>query len=509
MGGLVGAALRGFGEGAGAGDQLQHQMPTDAAAISFGDSSTPTELMQARGERFARYSLGVDSPDDARVIADQIAHPPAGVTPNQMRQAYEAVAPIARDMARQYGSPTRAAAQGGYGSYGEMATALATERLHVQGAVPAESKAGLSGMSGPVEAWTSASPGRSQGLTPYDYGVGTMVSGRLGAQPATAPEWARTIQSLRQAYGDHMTSGAMLNRFVGQVESGQFSNEREAMQWLETQVQQQPPQNGQQIDLWWRGGGSTPAYAASAGATHYGAGSSQAERFARFTLGAETPGDVNAIAAKMLNAEGEQGSYTPNQMREAYETIAPLARDMSRQYGSSTRAAAIGGYENYGQLVTAMAEEHLHMNGVSPQDATPQSPTTAGPIETWAATPPGQGTTSQGITPYDYGMGGFVAGQLDASAGARPEWARTMFSLRQAYGDHSMGETVFTDFIQRVGSKQFENESGARAWLEQQVEARAPTSGRSVHLWWRASTKAGDIPNARATRASQRQGGES
>ena len=334
-----------------------------------------------------------------------------------------------------------------------------------------------------------------------------MVSGHLGAQPATAPEWARTVQSLRQTYGDHTTSAAVLNCFVGQVESGQFNNEREAMQWLETQVQQQPPPNGQQVDLWWRGG-STPAYAASAGATHYDAGTSQAERFARFTLGAETPGDVHAIAARLLNAEGGQGNYAPNQMREAFETIAPLARDMSRQYGSSTRAAAIGGYENYGQFVTAMAEEHLRMSGVSPQVATPQSPTTAGPIETWTATPPGQGTTSQGITPYDYGMGGFVAGQLGASAGARPEWARTMFSLRQAYGDHSMGDSVFTDFIQRVGSKQFENERDARVWLEQQIEARAPTSGRSMHLWWRASTKAGDLPNSSATRASKRQGGE-
>jgi hypothetical protein len=506
MSGFAGAALRGFGEGAGAGDLVQRQTTTDTAGFSHATASD--DLMQARGERFARYTLGVDSPDDAHFIAAQLTSPPGGTSVEQMRQAYESVAPIARDMARQYGSPARAAAQGGYGSYGEMATALATERLHAQGGAVVESTAGLGAVPGPVEAWTTTSPGQSQGITPYDYGVGAMVSGRLGAHPATAPEWARTAQSLRQAYGDHAAQDAMLNRFVNQVESGQFSNEREAMQWLETELQQQPATNGQQVDLWWRGNNSNPVNHASAGAPHYDAGQSQAERFARFTLGADTPGDIHAIAEQLSNSQGGQGSYSPAQMRESYEAIAPLARDMSRQYGSPTRAAAIGGYDSYGQLVTAMAEEHLRIHGVLPQDAQAQSPASAGPIETWSATPPGQGATSQNITPYDYGMGGFVAGQLGASAGARPEWVRTMFSLRQAYGDHSIGETVFTDFIQRVGSKQFENERDARAWLEQQIETRVPTSGRNVHLWWRASASAGDAPAAKSSRARKTQEGE-
>jgi hypothetical protein len=508
LGGVAGAALRGFGEGTSAGDQFQQHMPADTAGLLFSDRSVPDELMQARGERFARFTLGTDSPDDASFIADQLTHPPVGASVNQMRQAYEAVAPVARDMARQYGSPVRAAAQGGYGSYGEMATALATERLRAQGQMPASSIAGATVPPGPVETWTSSSPGQTQSMTPYDYGVGIMVSARLGAQPATAPEWARTVQSLRQADGDHATAGAVLNRFVGQVEAGQFSNEREAMRWLETQVQQRPLSSGQQIDLWWRSGGSTPAYASSAGASQNDTGASQAERFARFTLGAETPGDIHAITTQISNATGEQGSYNPVQMREAYEAIAPLARDMSRQYGSTTRAAAIGGFDSYGQLVTAMAKEQLHMSGATPQIATAEPSASAGPIEMWTASPPGQGTTSQSMTPYDYGMGAFVAGQLGASAGARPEWARTLYSLRQAYGDHSMGETVFSDFIQRVGNKQFENEREARAWLEQQVEMRAPTSGRNVHLWWRASTKASDLPVARGSRARKAQGGD-
>jgi hypothetical protein len=111
------------------------------------------------------------------------------------------------------------------------------------------------------------------------------------------------------------------------------------------------------------------------------------------------------------------------------------------------------------------------------------------------------------MTPYDYGMGGFVAGQLGASAGAKPEWVRTMFSLRQAYGDHSMGESVFTEFVQRVGNRQFETERAARTWLEQQVEAHAPTSGRSVHLWWRASAKPNNLPNPKSSGLSPEKGG--
>jgi hypothetical protein len=497
LGGLAGAALRGFGEGTMAGDLMQRQM--SSGVDGFGGAPVSDDLVQARRERFARYTLGADSPDDARYIAGQFTSPPEGASVGQMQQAYEAVAPIARDMARQYGSLTRAAAQGGYGSYGEMATALATERLRAQGQGSFVNTTGASGVPGPVESWTSTTPGPSQGMTPYDYGMGAMVSGRLGAHPATAPEWARTVQSLRQAYGDHTSQGAVLNRFVDQVQAGQFGNERDAMHWLEAAVQQQPAPNGQSIDFWWHGSSPTHTSHERAGVPQYDAGQSQAERFARFTLGAETPSDVHVIAAQLSNSDSRQSGYSPAQMREAFEAIAPLVRDMSRQFGSETRAAAIGGYDSYGQLVTAMAEEHLRMRDVLPTGAQQsQSSPPAGPIETWSATPPGQGTTSQGMTPYDYGMGGFVAGQLGASAGAKPEWVRTMFSLRQAYGDHSMGESVYTEFVQRVGNRQFENEREARTWLEQQVETRAPTSGRSVHLWWRVSAKPNNLPNPKS-----------
>lgn len=505
MGGLAGAALRGFGEGTLAGDLTQRQ--TSSGMDGFGGAPVSDDLLQARGERFARYTLGADSLGDARYIAGQLTAPPEGTSASQMQQAYEAVAPIARDMARQYGSPARAAAQGGYGSYGEMSTALASERLRVQGQGSSVNTAGASGAPGPVESWTSTTPSPAQGMTPYDYGMGAMVSGRLGAHPANAPEWARTVQSLRQANGDHSVQGAMLNRFVDQVQAGQFGNERDAMRWLEAAVQQQPAPNGQSVDLWWRGNNATPSRE-RAGVPPYDAGQNQAERFARFALGAETPSDVHVIAAQLSNSDSGQSGYSHTQMREAFEAIAPLARDMSRQFGSATRAAAIGGYDSYGQLVTAMAEEHLRMRDVLPTGAQPsQSSPPAGPIETWSAMPPGQGTTSQGITPYDYGMGGFVAGQLGASAGARPEWVRTMFSLRQAYGDHSMGESVFTDFVQRAGIRQFESERAARTWLEQQVEARAPTSGRSVHLWWRASARPSGLPNQKSSGSSNAEGG--
>jgi hypothetical protein len=506
MGGFAGAALRGFGEGTLAGDLMQRQM--SSGVDGSGGAPVSDDLLQARGERFARYTLGADSPDDARFIASQLTSPPERLSVGQMQQAYEAVAPIARDMARQYGSPTRAAAQGGYGSYGEMATALATERLRAQGQSSSVNTAVASGAPGPVESWTSTTPGPSQGMTPYDYGMGAMVSGRLGAHPATAPEWARTVQSLRQAYGDHTAQGTVWNRFVDQAQAGQFGNERDAMRWLEAAVQQQPAPNGQSIDLWWHGSSPTHTSHERAGVPPYDAGQSQAERFARFTLGAETPSDVRVIAAQLSNSDSGQSGYSPAQMREAFEAIAPLARDMSRQFGSATRAAAIGGYDSYGQLVTAMAEEHLRMRDVMPTGAQQfQSSPPAGPIEAWSAMPPGQGTTSQGMTPYDYGMGGFVAGQLNASAGARPEWVRTMFSLRQAYGDHSMGESVFTEFVQRVGNRQFENEREARTWLEQQVETHAPTSGRSVHLWRRASAKPSNLSNPKSLGLSPEKGG--
>lgn len=494
MDGIAGAALRGFGEGAAVGNLMRRQDAPGAGPP--GDGGSRGDLLQTRGERFARFALGADTPSDAKHIAAQLTHPPNGYSTSQMREAYEAVAPTARDMAREYGSPARAAAQGGYGSYGELVTAMADERLRVEGyGASAQATPAVGGQRGPVEAWTSAAPGQAGGMTPYDYGMGALVSGNLGARSGATPEWARTMHSLRQAYGDHTATGTVFSNFVAQVSAGQFGNEREARQWLEQQTQQQPPSSGQRVDLWWRSGASASEQSRQSDGPRYDAGQSQAERFARFTLGADVPGDIHDIAAHL---SGAQAGYAPAQMREAYESVAPLARDMSRQFGSPTRAAAMGGYESYGQLVAAMAEERLRMQGVMPQGVSSASPAASGPIESWTAAPPGQGMTSQGMTHYDYGMGGFVAGQLGASAGAGPEWARTMFSLRQAYGDHAMGESVFSDFVKRVGSRQFESERNARQWLEGQVEQRQPTSGRSVQLWWQASaylksTTAGSI----------------
>jgi hypothetical protein len=58
-----------------------------------------------------------------------VTEPAQGHTSDEMMRAHRDNAPALREMAQHYGGPARAAAVGGYSSFGEMAVAMAHERL--------------------------------------------------------------------------------------------------------------------------------------------------------------------------------------------------------------------------------------------------------------------------------------------------------------------------------------------------------------------------------------------
>jgi hypothetical protein len=119
--------LRGFGEGAAA---AQHERQDARSARRIVDQQT--DMVQRRAEQLAR-DMGATDADDIGAISSSLLAPASGATPAQARRevqrAHQDNAPLLRSMSRQYGSASRAAAVAGYDSFGEMAVAMAEERM--------------------------------------------------------------------------------------------------------------------------------------------------------------------------------------------------------------------------------------------------------------------------------------------------------------------------------------------------------------------------------------------
>ena len=216
--------LQGFGTGAAAGQGISAQ---HSAAQRLSEQRT--QNTQRRGEQLAR-DLGAVDADDVSAIAASVNAPDNGHTPDQMRRAHQDNAPLLRGMARQYGSPARAAAVGGYDNFGQMANAMAEERL---GGNNAESGDGA--QSQPISQWMKSDPALtdpgSQNMLPFDFGVGATINQAVGGTPGNAPLWAKTAYSLRSAYGT-----SYVRQFMQEAQSRGL-NERDAMGMVDNQVE--------------------------------------------------------------------------------------------------------------------------------------------------------------------------------------------------------------------------------------------------------------------------------
>src|SRR5207237_3216366 len=121
----------------------------------------------------------------------------------------------------------------------------------------------------------------------------------------------------------------------------------------------------------------------------------RAEQLAR-DLGAVDADDISAIASSVT---APYNGYSPEQMRRAYQNRAPLLRSMARQYGSPARAAAVGGYDNFAQMASAMAQERMRDPNVASSVGVPSQPM---PIRQWTSSPPSvTDPGSQNMLPYD------------------------------------------------------------------------------------------------------------
>jgi hypothetical protein len=221
--------LQGFGSGTAAGQGIATQRN---AAQRLSDQRTQNATRRA--EQLARDMGAVDVGEIADIAAS-VTSPQNGYTPEQMREAHQANAPLLRSMAKQYGGPARAAAVGGYEGFGQMANAMAEERLGNQGVQPGE---GTPLGQPPIAQWTAATPSvtdpGSQNMLPYDFGVGATLNQAAGGSPSNAALWAKTAYSLRRAYGE-----PYVRTFMQDMQSRQTS-EREAMALVNNQVETAP-----------------------------------------------------------------------------------------------------------------------------------------------------------------------------------------------------------------------------------------------------------------------------
>jgi len=153
-------------------------------------------IKDAAGRNFITNAVrsGVEVGGGARISGEQLAQ--------NVRQT----APVIDALVEQFGGRGQsvevrreeAAAKLGFSSYAEMAVALSA--YNPQGATPQE-------VVGPtMDAWMQAPPDKTSPLwgkdAPYDYAVGTFVSRVAGSSSTRAPLWAKTMGSLRRAFGE-------------------------------------------------------------------------------------------------------------------------------------------------------------------------------------------------------------------------------------------------------------------------------------------------------------------
>jgi hypothetical protein len=229
--------MRGYADGANAQREAS-QRQTGAARMA--EQQRDREL--SRGRALAR-EMGATNPDDIEAIANSIAHPPAGQTSAQMLQAHRDNADLLRRMAQTQGGPARAAAvngQGQFSSFGEMAIAMANERLSANSNSNSESAGNFAEQlrATPVQAWQSnppqlADPG-SQAMHAFDFGIGATLTREVGAHPSHAPLWAITAHSLRMAYGESTVQR------LAQRAQREHMTEAQLMQAVDQQVDREP-----------------------------------------------------------------------------------------------------------------------------------------------------------------------------------------------------------------------------------------------------------------------------
>ena len=228
---------QGFGEGALAGKQIGQGR---AASAHLAEQQQHAE--QRRAEQLAR-EMGARDGDDIDTIAQSIMKPGEGTTGDQMMRAHRDNAPLLRDMAKQFGSPARAAAIGGqgrYASFGEMAVAMAHERLQPSQATDsAQRETSEQAEPTPIQDWVDAPPKLadegSDHKHPFDYGIGAALARSTQAASTNAPLWAETAYDLRMNYGENY-----VRTLVDRAQTSHW-NERQLMSDIETQLRDHPP----------------------------------------------------------------------------------------------------------------------------------------------------------------------------------------------------------------------------------------------------------------------------
>ncbi|NJM40811.1 MAG: hypothetical protein HC853_08590, partial [Anaerolineae bacterium] len=265
---------QGFGEGAAAGMQLNTRRQAAARVQQQQQASE-----HRRVEQLAR-ELGATHPDDVAAIANSIEHPPQGISSARMQQAHIANAALLRDMREREMTAThnaqaataRAAQVAGYGSFGQLAIAMAHEHLAQVNAVPTEQQSGThSAMQatapvnaaseaagftryGPLRQWVTtpldAVDPASGGITNFDMGMAGLLARVVGSESGSPSLWVEAVHDLRVAYPRWRSS--VFAQFCCNALAPSEMSERALMAAIEQKLIEDPPLTPGAVRLPWQ-----------------------------------------------------------------------------------------------------------------------------------------------------------------------------------------------------------------------------------------------------------------
>jgi hypothetical protein len=503
MGGPAGAFLRGYGDGAFAGSSMNAHR---ANAAKADEMQRTAETRCAEG--IAR-EMGATNADDVETIARSVTEPARGHTPEQMLRAHRDNAPALREMAHHYSGPARAAAVGGYRSFGDLAVAMAHERLSEGGVnAPAQYDASPSQRTAPASVQSSGVDEVSRDLSHREDAIPMKLT---VADPSPQQEMSSQSNTMQQAPATAVGNGATRDDDVPSrtaIAQPAMPHETNAhspspspidqnMQALAVAGELQPTSNGLQS------ADTTPQQTAlpSAPLTETTATPAiptpmiQGVPSSADGLRVETAAEQQRVTtpSNALNEISPTPITSPMPPAQPTETPIPAMPSLSETAPANTvpftDAAPINTPLPMPSEPAGAVMPDLNPPPTVPHNDSPSLPRDAPladwaaqvpptPVRDWIHTPPHIGSPGeQNILPFDFGMGAMLARTTESSPTHAPLWAQTAYSLRMAYG-----ESYVTNLMQEAQSAQW-SERELMSRVEQHVDATpAP---RVVNLFWK------------------------
>lgn len=481
--------LRGFADGTSAVTDTNRQR---AAANRVIDQQQ--QAQQRRSESLAR-EMGATASDDVEAITQSISAPPAGRSSEQMQRAHRDNADLLRGMVREYGSPGRAAAVGGYPSFGAMAVALAEERLGQSSSAPASqsrseandlqtARTNLSAQDQLLHANSSSvvlgesAPTNNTATTPAHRTTAVTQQNSPITDSGQANVGRAIGSSDNVPAPASMPSGSSRESMPIAASNNDFTEAQSKATTLPTSVPNQAARAASRI----------PSVATPSDSYRSDQGAQSTGQSVDTASAAQSVENATTTASPSSASEPPTPSNQPNMPSAMPDALSPT-ETTSRTPATSVQRDALTTPDTTSSPVspsisnTPPSTLPTPVTHQTPAEATPSSlndwlaqvPPT--PIQGWiqaapALTDPG----SHNMTPYDFGVGATLARSTQSSPTHAPHWAQTAHDLRMAFGEQYINELLSQTQQQPVSERQ----------LMAQIDTHMSDTPavRSVHRFW-------------------------